>query len=97
MLKVELSKRGIPFRVTIHGSKASPRSDRGSKGIFSQDIYVPENKYEESREILYGLGWTKNEVEVPKKPAWLKIYAFIIIIALAAYAIYLLKILELTK
>ena len=96
MAKAELEKKGIPVKDMSRGSGVSWREIRGgapSPGIFMPafpiDIYVPENRLKESKEIINKFGWTEDETEIPKTRPWQKIAAIIVLLTFLLWAAYL--------
>jgi cytochrome b subunit of formate dehydrogenase len=87
MAKGELEKNKIPVKVVSTGTNipwATINAGAGSPQIFMPlipvDIYVPENRVRESREIIERFGWDREEVKLPKTQSWQKIWAALLIL-----------------
>ena len=88
LLKRELIKRKIMVKTSGTGNISGSAFGSSYSGL---DIYVPENKLQESKEILAHFGWVENEMVYSKPNIWFRIYAFIIIIFLTIAFFYSLR------
>ncbi len=87
MAKGELERRGIPVKIRSAGTNVSWDELQGggvSPEIFMPaypiDIYVPENRLQESKEIIDQFGWGEDKIGIPKTRPWQKIFAVIVIL-----------------
>jgi hypothetical protein len=87
MARGELERRGVPVKTMSAGTNVSwnvLRAGADSPEIFMPgnplDIYVPENRIKESKEVIESFGWDQEKIEIPKARVWQKIWAVIILI-----------------
>ncbi len=87
MAKVELEKKGIPVKTTSSGTNISwneIRAGASSPEVFMPaipiDIYVPGNRFKESKKILQSFGWDKEDIEKFEPKKWQKIWAIILLL-----------------
>jgi len=89
IVEAELSKKNIFSKIVDHGTNISWKQLRGGGSsseifmpAFPRDIYVPENRLNQSRGVLQYLGFTENEIVFPKVRKWQKILAIIAILSI---------------